>query len=296
MVKASVIIAVHNGAHSIQKTIHSILMSLEGLIEVIAVNDASDDSTQSVLNEFSDPRLRILQTHRRMGPAHSRNLGIQEAQGPILFFTDADCEVEPNWISEGLASLASPEILGVEGRIRYGEDNPTLRHRLPIQMFCLRNDTAHLWAAGSQFCTGNVAYRTDAVRRLNGFNENRYQNGREDSDLGWRIRSLGATAYNDKMIVTHHAQLWDWASLAENARRYAKDVYFYKDHQSFFYQLGPILHPKYLAMLIFPPLLLLNTRLTRPADFLFLPQFYGYLLKLRLEIWKAALSERILAL
>ena len=81
-----------------------------------------------------------------------------------------------------------------------------------------------------------------------------------------------------------------------NALRYKADVLFYKDHGFFFFMHRRFMHPKFLLMLLFPFLILVDFRLKSIADFMFVPQFYLYLLVLRLVIWKNAAQEKVFVL
>lgn len=291
----SIIVPVFNAEKVLPHTIHSILSQRYANFELLLIDDKSTDSTHSVLRLFKDSRISIYRNPERMGPAHARNRGIHLARGKFIFFTDSDCIVDSDWILEGLFAFQDPTVMGVEGKLLYGAPSPSVRHRLPIQMFCFKGESPYLTIPGTQFCTGNIAYRADVLRQVGGFNETRYGNGREDSDLGYRVQEFGKVIHSDKMQVTHSEVFWDWSSLMANAERYEKDVVFYKDHRFFFYRWGPILHPRFFFMLLCPPFLLWKARLERPSDLRVLLQIYSYLVKLRLCIWRTAFSERILA-
>jgi glycosyltransferase involved in cell wall biosynthesis len=85
----SVITPVFNGEKYIEETIRSVLHACEGLqFEYIVVNDGSTDTTQSMLEQFSDA-IRII-SHRNRGESESVNVGIEASRGKYLIVVSAD--------------------------------------------------------------------------------------------------------------------------------------------------------------------------------------------------------------
>ena len=84
----SVIIPARNAADTLRETIDSVL-NQDGLLEVVVVDDASEDATCSVCEAFRDQRLRVLRTSG-VGIARALNLGFREARGAFIARCDAD--------------------------------------------------------------------------------------------------------------------------------------------------------------------------------------------------------------
>jgi len=61
-------------------------------IEIIVVNDASDDDTADVLDYFSkeDKRIKIITNRKKQGAGMSRNIGNEHAMASIIAVTDDD--------------------------------------------------------------------------------------------------------------------------------------------------------------------------------------------------------------
>ena len=104
MPKISVIIPVYNGEKTIQKTIESVLKQTFQDLELIVINDGSQDATLEVLSSIQDPRLRIL-SYSNAGLASSRNRGITEATGEYISFLDADDLWTPDKLEAQLQAL-----------------------------------------------------------------------------------------------------------------------------------------------------------------------------------------------
>lgn len=79
--------------------------------EIVIVDDGSRDNTREVVEQY-DVTL-VSQTNQ--GPAAARNLGVSQASGEIVLFTDADCAPTVNWIEEMVRPFENPEIVGVKG-------------------------------------------------------------------------------------------------------------------------------------------------------------------------------------
>ena len=59
-------------------------------LELIVVDDASDDGTPAVIRACNDPRLRPIRLSKNGGVARARNRGIAEARGRYIAFLDSD--------------------------------------------------------------------------------------------------------------------------------------------------------------------------------------------------------------
>jgi glycosyltransferase involved in cell wall biosynthesis len=67
-------------------------------LEVIVVDDASNDTTLDVVSGFSDPRIRYVRHELQKGGAAARNTGIRRTAGEYIAFLDDDDE----WFPEKL--------------------------------------------------------------------------------------------------------------------------------------------------------------------------------------------------
>jgi glycosyltransferase involved in cell wall biosynthesis len=96
---------------------------------VIVVDDGSTDDTPKVVCPFlADPRVRYLRTDG-LGQSRAKNLGIQQARGPLVAFLDGDDEWLPTKIERQLPLFADPAVGVVYSRRTLmdpaGRDLPT---------------------------------------------------------------------------------------------------------------------------------------------------------------------------
>jgi GT2 family glycosyltransferase len=287
-----VVIVAHNERVNIGPCIESVLHNSHAASEIIVVDDASDDGTAAAVAPH--PIVRVLRNRSPRGAAAARNRGMRASRGALVFFLDADCTAAPGWIRTGLAALAEPGTVAVEGAVRYATPNPSILDKVPVNPFYNLNSAPAHDARHRDFAAGNVAAWRSALCATGGFDPERYPLGREDSDLGRRLMRLGEVQYVQAMEVIHRAEAWSVASLLANARRYDADVVFCKDHCDFRFRAGILLHPRFLAMLLCPLLIPLWFDVDSLRAWRFLPAFYLYLAALRLTIWRAAIREQIL--
>jgi len=85
----SVIIPTFNNETTIGETINSVLNQTWKNLELIVVNDGSQDSTLDIINSIADSRIKVF-SYPNAGVAASRNRGISQAKGEFISFLDAD--------------------------------------------------------------------------------------------------------------------------------------------------------------------------------------------------------------
>jgi len=106
--KISVIIPVFNGEKYISQTINSVLTQTYENIELIIVNDGSNDDTEIIIKTFRDSRIKyMLQANN--GVSAARNTGIGGAEGEFIAFLDADDVWLPEKLEKQLHCFANDE-------------------------------------------------------------------------------------------------------------------------------------------------------------------------------------------
>lgn len=94
----SVIIPVYNASLTIERCVNSIIAH-KSIIEIICVDDGSEDGSLDVLNKISETDDRLLIVHQNnAGAGAARNTGIEHARGKYIMFCDADDTFLPTTI------------------------------------------------------------------------------------------------------------------------------------------------------------------------------------------------------
>lgn len=165
--------------------------------EVVVVDNASSDGTVSLLREVgmnSAVAFTGIRSKRNRGPAVSRNVGVLNARGKIVAFTDSDCVPTRRWLSS-IVMAFSEGVGAVQGR--------TVAH--PDQSQPLFNHFIETLDFDGSYSTSNVAYVREAVVGVGGFDPGcSYW---EDVDLGWRVHRSGWRSVFSPEAEVHHQVL-----------------------------------------------------------------------------------------
>ncbi|MBC6434705.1 glycosyltransferase [Nostoc sp. HG1] len=102
--KISVIIPAYNCEKTIKYTIESVLNQTFSDIELIIINDGSQDSTREVIAEIQDSRIKVF-SYPNAGGNVSRNRGLHLAVGEFVSFLDADDLWTPDKLHSQLKAL-----------------------------------------------------------------------------------------------------------------------------------------------------------------------------------------------
>ncbi len=89
MAKVSIVIPTYNCLDYLPKAIGSVLQQTHQDIEIIIIDDNSNDGTSTYLASIDDDRIITLST-LGVGAPQARNLGIEKATGEFIAFLDAD--------------------------------------------------------------------------------------------------------------------------------------------------------------------------------------------------------------
>lgn len=176
----SVIVAARNEADNIRMCIHALQKQTypKDLLEIIIVDDRSEDRTADIVREESekDPRIQlipIIKKNAEMSPKKwALHQGILKAKGEILCFTDADCIPSAVWI-ESLITYFDPDVGLVAGYSPLTlKDSPTLFHRLiALDGLALAGVAAGSFGLNLPLtCSGrSIAYRKTVYHEVSGF-------------------------------------------------------------------------------------------------------------------------------
>lgn len=102
----SIIIPNHNGENTIGLCLEAVFASRYENYEVIVVDDGSIDHSVEIIKKF--PCI-LIELENQCGASRARNRGANNCNGTILFFTDADCLVQEETLSNAVDTLAATD-------------------------------------------------------------------------------------------------------------------------------------------------------------------------------------------
>ena len=177
----TLIITTYNYAQYVERAIRSCLeQSLaKNDFEVIVVNDASTDSTQAILENYTD-LVRVFNLENNIGLAAARNFGIKKARGQFIVFLDADDYIHAE-------SLRMQKLFLTE--------NNTI-DAVAIDYFLVDEKGTHIEhvSAEKQPIACGIMFRKDYLFNIGLYDED-FQ-AREEEDLRIRWEKAGYTIYH----------------------------------------------------------------------------------------------------
>jgi GT2 family glycosyltransferase len=164
----SVVIPCWNQGHYLAEAIQSVLAQSYPELELIVVDDGSEDNGFEVASRF--PGVRPLRQPNR-GVAAARNAGLADSQGAYTVFLDADDRLLPRALEVGMrALLASPKAAFAAGMPRdVGRDGELLRDA--VQPLVTRDHYLNLLKDCFIWSGSSVVYRRAALEAAGGFSE-----------------------------------------------------------------------------------------------------------------------------
>ncbi|MBU1032297.1 glycosyltransferase [Patescibacteria group bacterium] len=226
----SVIITAKNEDAVIGNLLKSILKQTYKYIEIILIDNNSDDKTLSIAGKFR--KVKIYQ----QGPERSaqRNFGAKKATGDFLFFLDADMELTPKVIEDCVEKINQEK---AEGMVVPEQSKWT-------------NFWGEVKAYERSFYSEKGDPITDAARffskkifnKVDGYDET--ITGPEDWDLPDRIREAGYKIGRSIEKIYHHEQEIFLATLFKKKFYYGLNAHKYLSKHDI-----PIFSPKTIYFL-----------------------------------------------
>lgn len=129
----SIIIPIYNAAPYLTQCLQSLLNQSYTDWQAILVNDASTDDSPVIAQRFAqqDNRFRLITLPTNKGQSVARNTALQEAEGEIIAFLDADDYVDADWLQTAAHHIGDYDVLQFAPR--------PYRYTVPWSLFIRRS-------------------------------------------------------------------------------------------------------------------------------------------------------------
>jgi glycosyltransferase involved in cell wall biosynthesis len=215
----SVIIPNRNGANTIAGCLAAAHASQYGNFEVIVVDDASEDDSIGIIERYP---CRLVRLERHGGAAQARNAGASHSRGRILFFTDADCLLQPDTLELAAGTLALEGSNAIVG----GTYTPAPYDRRFFSrfqsIFVNYFETRHAPAA-DYIATHALAIDASVFRGNRGFAED-IRPILEDVEFSHRLRRAGCRLVMNPAIRVQH--IFDYSLIRSLCNAFTKALHW----------------------------------------------------------------------
>ena len=228
----SIIIPVYNKLNYTLQCLFSLAnhISPDIPVEVIVVNDCSEDDTQEMLEQVAG--LILVNNEQNLGFIHSCNQGAQIAQGKYLYFLNNDTQIRPRAIASLVEVLQTDQTVGAVGsKLLYPDGSLQEAGGIIWQDATGWNygrqenplDPQYNYLREVDYCSGaSLMVRNEIFKTLNGFATDFAPAYYEDTDLCFAIRhQLGLKViYQPQSEVIHYEGVSSGTSLNSGVKQY----------------------------------------------------------------------------
>ena len=190
--RISIIICTRDRADDLRETLNSLgsVAVPEGCsCELLVVDNASRDHTPQIVAEIKMPNMTLRALREpKPGQCHARNLGLAEASGEIVVFTDDDLRYPIEWLEEMTTPLLRGEAHAATGAMRLAPhlERPWME---PMHRIWLAAPPGEKKAGPTTNLVGaNMAFRREVLDKVPAF----------DTELG-----PGALGFGDDNLFSH---------------------------------------------------------------------------------------------
>jgi GT2 family glycosyltransferase len=218
--QVSAVICTRNRGDKIAAAVNSVLACDFPSFDLTIIDQSTDDLTRDAVAAIGDPRVRYVHS-TEPGLSRAYNNGVRQSKGEILVFTDDDCLVEPDWITNVVKAFeAEPDGDLLYGRVvAAGSEfddvmlTPALDLAAPERL--AKGEGYKVWGMGADF-----AARRRLFDRAGYFDEMLGGGGplwsSQDYDLAYRTyKSGGVILLRPEVYVRHDGRREDedWPQL-----------------------------------------------------------------------------------
>jgi GT2 family glycosyltransferase len=198
--RVSVLVCTRNGSCTLAFCLEALEKQTHPNYEVLVIDDGSTDATPEIARRFSYVRY-VRQDHAGLSAA--RNLGMMEATGTLLAYTDDDCIPDEDWLVYACRAFEDPQCVAAGGPNlpppprNLTEACVAVAPGAPAHVLLNDEEAEHLPGC-------NLVIRKSALHAIGGF-RTEFTTAGDDVDVCWRLQSHGGKLrFVPAALVWHH--------------------------------------------------------------------------------------------
>ena len=191
----SVIVPIYNAAPFLKETLDSIIASTYRPIEIVMVDDGSQDNSLSIAQDYcaNYPECRVI-AQTNQGVSVARNNAIRHAKGMYILPVDADDKIADTFIQKAVDVIDNNDDIRVVGCLCWMFGAINKEWKLP--------EFSHALLARKNMIPATALYRKADWERCGGYCEEEIY--REDWDFWLSMMELGGTFYKLNEILFYY--------------------------------------------------------------------------------------------
>ena len=198
----AVVVPAYNEAVGIEAAVRSLAASEYPDLEIVVVDDGSDDDTAESVERLGLPHVRVLKKENG-GKASALNVGIAATTAPVIVMVDGDTLFEPDTVRRLVQPLVDERVGAVSGNTKVGNRRGLLGRWQHIEYVTGFNLDRRMYEVLQ--CTPTVpgaigAFRRDVLVEVGGVSDDTLA---EDTDLTLAIGRTGR-----RVVYADDARAW----------------------------------------------------------------------------------------
>ena len=219
-VSVTVAIPCYNAVGTIGKTLEAVLAQETSFdFEVLVVDSSDDGTTELIRTQF--PEVRLIHLAHQTLPGSGRNLGVREARGEIVVFTDSDCVPEPGWLQGHADAHRTLDCEAVGGSVINGYPRnyvAWVSHLIEFNEWTKKSPEG--FVRNNPSC--NLSFKRESFFRLRFEFTDNFPN--EDTLLNWQLLKAGGRIYFRPDLAVVHLNRMQFRKLFQHQHRLGRAV------------------------------------------------------------------------
>lgn len=227
----SIVIPTFNRRPTLEVVLPSLLEQTYQDYEILLCDAGSSDGTRELVEQLNSPKVRWL-PGADSGRAGARNRGLEQAEGQLILFTDADIIADPHLVEVHMSRHQKPgqrAVVGCEVQVKSLEEYEAFRKDPQAHA---RHKPTRQKLPWHYFLTGNASAPRSLLLQVGGFDEAFQGYGHEDLELGYRLQKSGLPVEYASAAVNYH---WHPVPFPEQCQKMylagRSTVTFYRKHK-----------------------------------------------------------------
>jgi GT2 family glycosyltransferase len=241
----SIIILNYNAGDLLLNCVDSVIKSNYKNIEVIVVDNISQDNSHKICKEKFNG-IHLIENYENLGYCEGNNVGIRNAKGDFIVILNPDTIVKEDWLENLLDAynqkgdgLYQPKILSLDNK----EIIQSTGNMIQIFGFGFARDKGeedkriHNEIEEIGYASGTCLFTSSKVLKKVGLLDSFIFLYHDDLDLGWRAAQIGIKSYLVPKSMIYHAESYSlkWSEKKffwlERNRRYCLLTHYSKQTQ-----------------------------------------------------------------